>query len=447
MSTRRLTILPASLALLSLALSACAPTSLSSASHPAPDAPAGPGKTYDIRRFGAVGDGKTKDTAAFQKALDACAKTGGVVLVPAGNYLIGSIVLGSNTTLRMEQGATLAGSPDKADYPLMNVRWEGRWRQGHRALIHANDAQHIAIVGPGAIVGDASVGFLRDPRGPALIEPVNCKDVRLENFSTRYVRMWSIHLTYCEDVVATGLNIRSDPRRSNGDGIDVDSCRNVTITHCDIDTGDDAIALKSGRGMEAFRIARPTENVTITDCKLGSDFAGLALGTEMSGGIRNVTFERCEFTRGANGIFIKSRIGRGGVMENITGKDLVGDPRVSCFLRFDLKARGIQDSEPVQGDAGIPEARNIRLTNVKVNVPTLLDATAIPDGKPVQGLSLENVTGVCQRGMNLFNIKDVEFKEIRVTGYRGALLTARQVLGNGLDALQDAAGTQPASTQ
>ncbi|HEX3356081.1 MAG TPA: glycosyl hydrolase family 28-related protein, partial [Tepidisphaeraceae bacterium] len=164
----------------------------------------------NVIKQGALGDGKKLNTAAFQTALDACQQTGGgVVEVPAGNYLIGSIVMSSNTTLKLDKGATLIGSPNPDDYPLMQVRWEGRWRDGHRALIHAKDAQHIALVGEGTINGDMKVGNLRNPRGPCIFEPISCKDVRIEGISINYRRMWACHLTYCENVVARGLKIRS----------------------------------------------------------------------------------------------------------------------------------------------------------------------------------------------------------------------------------------------
>ena len=119
-----------------------------------------------VIKLTAVHDVKTLCTAALQKALDDVAKAGGgTVVIPAGDYLIGSVVMGSNTTLRIDAGATLTGSPNPDDYPIMDVRWEGRWREGHRALIHAKDAEHIAVVGEGTINGDVNIGDLRDPCG------------------------------------------------------------------------------------------------------------------------------------------------------------------------------------------------------------------------------------------------------------------------------------------
>jgi polygalacturonase len=387
-------------------------------------------RVVNVTKLGAAGDGKMLNTGAFQKALDSLEKDGGDVVVPAGNFVIGSIVMPSNTTLRIEKGATLIGSSNADDYPLIDVRWEGRWREGHRALIHAKDAEKIAIEGEGKIQGDMQLGDLRDPRGPCVFEPIECKNVRIEGISVNYRRMWAIHLTYCENVMARGLTIRST--RNNGDGIDVDSCKNVKIENCDIDTGDDAIALKSGRGMEAVRIARPTEDVTITNCTLGSSFAGLALGTEMSGGIRSVRFSNCTFTRGANSIFIKSRTGRGGFMEDIEGQDLTASgPK--AFLRIDLTERGIQDSEPVQGDDAFPHVANIKITGAKVNTDVLIEAKSVAPEKPIEGLSISKITGTCKQAITLNNVQDVELKDIQVTGFTGPFITTENVTGPGIE--------------
>jgi polygalacturonase len=397
--------------------------SLSAQNAPSP-------RVLDVRALGATGAGANKDTAAFQKALDDCAAAGGgEVNVPAGNYLIGSVVLGSHTTLRLEKGAKLIGSPDADDYPLVQIRWEGRLREGHRGLIYASNATDIAIVGEGSIEGNMALGSLRMPRGPCLIEPVECKNVLLEGFSTKFVRLWSIHLAFCDGVTARNLTIRSTA--SNGDGIDVDSTKNVRIEHCDIDTGDDAIALKSGRGSEGVRIGRPTEDVVITNCTLGSGYAGLAIGTELSGGIRRVQVEDCVFTRGANSIYIKSRTDRAGYIEDITGKNL--DCRARTFVVIDLLGKGIKDEEPVEGVAGLTAANRITFSKIKVNVPVLLDARLLSPDKPLDGLTMSDVTGTCANAISLANTKNVTLRDIHVTGYRGAFLTMTNADGPGLE--------------
>jgi polygalacturonase len=388
----------------------------------------------NVRASGAIGDGTTKDTAAFQKALDACAAAGGgVVVVPAGNYLIGSIELKSHTTLRLEKDACLLGSPDLDDYPVMKVRWEGKWIDGHRALISAHDANHIGIVGPGNISGNPALGGRQMPRRPVIIEPINCTDVLFEDFSTEHHSMWSIHLTYCTDVMAKNLVIRSTG--GNGDGIDVDSCQHVCIENCDIDTGDDCIAIKSGRGMEGYRIAKPTEDVLISHCTLAdSIFACIGIGSETSGGIRNVRIEHCRFTHARTcAIYIKSNSGRGAFIEDIAARDLEVNTAPGGFLRVNLISSGIKDPEPVPGDEGIPLAKNFSFTSVKVNCGTLVDAGQTSPVKPINGFSLVDITGACKRAITLANLTNAALRDIHVTGYEGPFLTQTNVQGAGLE--------------
>jgi polygalacturonase len=380
----------------------------------------------NIRDFGAIGDGKTKDTAAFQKALDACTSAGGGVLsIPAGNYLIGSIVMGASTTLTLEKDAILTGSPDINDYPIIQSRFEGKFVPCHRGLIFANKADHIAITGSGKIAGNDALGPLRNPRAPVLMEFIECNDVQLTGFATSYARMWSIHPLFCTDIHASNLTIRSNPNQVNGDGIDVDSCRDVHIEHCDIDTGDDCIALKSGRGMEGVTMGRPTQDVTITDCTLGSGFAGVAVGTEMSGSVINVSIQHCKFTRGANGIYLKSRTERGGFMVNISGEDL--DVASTVFLGIDLIDKGIQDPLPVQGFEGFSLLSNVKFTNVKVNCQKLLDGRLIPPEKPMDQFELSNVTGTCRSAITLSNVNHARLDNINVTGFSGKLMNLTNV--------------------
>jgi polygalacturonase len=392
--------------------------------------------SVNVRNFGAIGDGRTKDTAALQKALDACAAAGGgTTVVPPGVYLTGSIVLGANTTLKMEARASLVGSPDIADYPLVPaVRWEGEFQPGHRALISAEKADHLAIEGPGAIFGPpVNVSQLRNPRGPPLIELTDCAEATLEGFTTQYQGLWSIHPVLCRQFTARNLTIRSVG--GNGDGIDVDSCQGVLIEHCDINTGDDAIALKSGRGLAALRLGRPAENVVIRDCTLVSSiFAGVAFGTEMSGGIRHVRLEHCLISGRQNGIFIKSRKGRGSELEDIIGEDLtiLDSP---TFLGINLLTKGIPASDPVPGPVEQWSLlHHVRFHNIKVNhVTTLVDARNIPAERPADGLALLNITGTCDRAITLANAVNVELAGITVTGFMGPLLTTEHVTGTGLN--------------
>jgi polygalacturonase len=392
------------------------------------------GNALNVRTFGAAGDGTTKDTAAFQTALDICAAAkGGEVVVPAGNYLIGSIELKSYTTLRLEKGAHLMGSPNLDDYPVIKVRWEGHWIDGHRALICARNAGHFSIVGPGTISGNPALGGREMPRRPVIIEPINCIEVRLEGFATEHTSMWSIHPTYCVNFTAQNLVIRSTG--GNGDGIDVDSCKNVRIESCVIDTGDDCIAIKSGRGREGYRLARPTEDVLISNCTLGdSIFACIGIGSETSGGIRNVRIEHCKFTHARTfAIYIKSNTGRGAFIEGISAQDLEVATAPGGFLRINLTDSGIKYAEPVTGAEGIPSAKNFSFKDVTVNCGTLVDADHTSPEKPISGFSLMNIHGTCQKAITLANMTNAVLRDIQVTGYGGPLLTLTGVQGVGLE--------------
>jgi polygalacturonase len=394
-------------------------------------------KEFNVRTLGAVGDGSNPDTAAFQKALDACASAGGgTVVVPAGNYLIGSVVLGANTTLQISAGANLIGSTNIADYPLVQGRFEGEIGQAHRALISAENANDIAITGSGSITGPpVELGQLRNPRGPVLIEFVGCTNVTLDGFSTHYQRLWSIHPLFCQDVTIKNLTIRST--LVNGDGIDVDSSRNVTIENCDINTGDDAISLKSGRGESAARMDRPTENVTIKNCKLiSSNFAGLGIGTELSGGIDNTLLEDCTISGRQNGIFLKSRDGRGGYIKDFTGINLTIS-NSPTFLNIDLLDKGIQATDPVTGD---PDQwtllSNISFKHIQVdNVSYLLRAHEVPPQRPIDGFTLADVQGTCKHALDMAYMKNVALSDIHVTHYQGPMLTESHVEGTGISDL------------
>jgi hypothetical protein len=262
-----------------------------------------------------------------------------------------------------------------------------------------------------------------------VLEPISCKDVRWEGFTVTQGGNWATHPTYCSDVTIKNLKIVG-----NRDGIDVDSCKDVRIENCDINTGDDSISLKSGRGLDGVRIGKPTENILIENCNLvGRRFACVGIGSETSGGIRDVRIEHCKLTSRTFGIYIKTRIGRAGVIENIYGDDL--DIPGGGFLRINLTTSGNANTadDPVEGLAGYPLGRNFRFSDVRVtNCPTLVDATKIAPEKPLEGLVLNNISGNCTNGIALANITGVKLRNIKVTGYHGALVTMTNVQGSGL---------------
>jgi polygalacturonase len=404
--------------------------------RPAAAAPSKPKAILNVKDYGVVGDGKTKDTVALQLAIERCsALGGGEVVVPAGDYLTGALALRSNVTLRVEEGATLNGSPDMVDYPFAQVRWEGHWMKGYIAFISATDAENVSIVGKGKIIGSPAVkGRLERPSGyrlPALLEFINCKNVLVQDVYTQNYGMWSIHPTYTDNLTFKNVTVMS-----GADGIDVDSCKHVTIDGCDFDTTDDCISLKSGRGIEGYTILRPTEDVRISNCSFKDKvWACIGIGSETSGGIRNVHVEKCKcLGAGTFAIYIKSRPGRGAFIEDIYMNDLEVSGAKNGFLRFNILNSGIADpANLVPGDEGIPTIKNFNFSNIKVtDVPVLVDGVGIHPNKPLDGFSLTNVTGTCGKGISLANIKNAKLSNIKVTGFEGPLLSTYNVTGTGL---------------
>jgi len=391
--------------------------------------------SLDIKEFGAVGDGKTNDALAIQQALDRCSVLGGgQVRVPAGEYLMDAIMLHSNTTLHLEAEASLLGSPSLADYPLTQVRLEGHWVKGYMGLISAMDATNIGITGKGKIVGNPAIKGRVDAqnglRHPALLEFVNCSRVHVEDCVTVQNDMWSIHPVYCDNVLFHNVTVRG-----GADGIDVDSCSRVVIEGCTFSTGDDCISLKSGRGAEGYAIHRPTEDVRISNCTFAdSHWACIGIGSETSGGIRNIHIDHCKCIAARTfAIYIKSRPGRGAFIENIYVSDLDVSGAEQGFLRFNILNSGKQDEFPVPGDEGIPTIRNFNFSNIRVTgVPVLIDGVEINPNKPLEGLSLTDISGTCGKGIFLANIKHAVLRNIGVTGYTGALLNTYNVTGGGL---------------
>ncbi len=290
---------------------------------------------YSVKDFGAKGDGATKDTAAVQKALDACARTGGRVTVPPGTYLIGSIYLGDGTELHLEKGATLLGSPDLNDYNAPDAypqNW-GSTNEGWSAkhLILALEKRHVAITGEGTIDGNGRAFFDDKPshfgtrgwrqgginargkrseqRRPGQeIVFIECSDVEVRGVSFRDMSCWSCFFHGCENVTVGGVTVRNGIRNLNTDAFDVDSCRNVRIGDCDIVTGDDAIAI---RGNPA-RLKDPTkvcENVRVSNivCRVSADGVRVGVG---NGTIRDVRVSNMRIESSGRGLHVQCCYGK-----------------------------------------------------------------------------------------------------------------------------------------
>ncbi|HTB81514.1 MAG TPA: chitobiase/beta-hexosaminidase C-terminal domain-containing protein, partial [Opitutaceae bacterium] len=357
--------------------------------------------------YNAKGDGSTKDTGAFQAAINAAtAMPGGAVIDVPGThtYLIGSIDLKSNVWLNLESGATIKGSESTSDYPVVTERWEGQDDPCYRGLISAtgtptNPVVNIAIIGSGKIVG-ASGGINLDrpksPVGPKNIEPRYCKGVYIQGITTSTTKIWNIHPTYCQDVTVSGVTTTGS--QSNSDGCDPDSCSRVLIDSCHFGSGDDDIAVKSGRGIAGAQVNIPMTDLTIQNCTFtscGGASGGVAFGSEISGGIERVLVKNNKFTfTGSNqkAIYIKYAHGRGGFVNDLT----VDGTTTACQAlkiesNYSNQDYGPYGNGPISGLPGISQVNNFVMTNTHETGGTALAVLGDP-AKLVNNISIASFT-------------------------------------------------------
>lgn len=322
-------------------------------------------KIFNIRSFGAVGDGVAMETKAIQDTIDACHDAGGgVVRVPAGDFQFGTIVLKSNVTLSLDHGANLLGSTNKDDYTIecLDDPREG----GPHCLIYANGATNLAIEGLGVIDARGTAeNFPRDrSRGqnrglrPRLLRMNNCDGVNFSGVTWKRPAFWGLHLVDCRNIHFDAVTVRFRNNNFNNDGLDLDGCEDVLIENCDIDSGDDAICLKSSKN--------PCRNIVVRRCKVSSNTAALKFGTSSRGGFIDVKVTNCYFHDCPMGA-IKLQSVDGGRLENvdisrITMQD-VGSP---IFIR--LGDRGSTFSKNESEKTPVGTLKNIRISEVVAEV-------------------------------------------------------------------------------
>lgn len=397
--------------------------------------------TFSINDYGAVSDGKTLNTDAIAKAIDAASQAGGgTVKVLSGKWLTGAVELKSNVTLFLDNGSTLLMSTNPADYPVVFTRWEGIECYNYSGLIHANNASHIAITGKGIIDGQGQswwrwvksagpaqrklremgqmnvdpqkrvFGTPKDALRPSLIEFTYCEDVRIEGVSVKNSPMWSIHPLYCKTVICRDLYVFS--QGPNTDGIDPDSCNDVLIENCTLDCGDDCIAIKSGRDADGGRVDTPCENIIIKDCHMQRGHGGIAIGSEMSGGVRNVTASHC-FMRGTNiGVRIKTMRGRGGVVEGVDLSDLkmtdIVDEAISIDMEYNL-------TDPKPLDESTPVLRKITLRDIICdNAKQAVKLRGLAESE-IQNLTIKNAKFKTEKGITAEYLDKSKMENIEVT--------------------------------
>jgi polygalacturonase len=335
------------------------------------------GRTINIRDFGAVGDGCTHDMAAIQSALDACGGAGGgIVVVPPGRYLTGSLVFHSHIKLQLNDGAVILGSIDPQDYPVNQFRWEGVEQSSHAPLFSGQNLKNITITGQGTIDGNGKVWWERNkkkalayPR-PRMIGFSDCSNVTIEGVTLVNSPSWTVNPIRCENVIIRGLTIINPPDSPNTDGINPDSCNQVRISDCYVSVGDDCITLKSGTEHEKGHLREACHDISITNCTLANGHGGVVIGSEMSGNVYDVTISNCKFTGTDRGIRLKSRRRRGGIVEDIRVSNLTME-KVLCpitmNLYYHIGARGdpyVTDKNPRPTSAGTPRFRKIHFNHI-----------------------------------------------------------------------------------
>jgi polygalacturonase len=392
----------------------------------------GPSPFYNILDYGAVGNGTTLCSESIQKAVDACAEAGGgMVYIPAGKYLSGAIFLKSNVTLNVSEGATLLASTNFENFPPFKPGWRIKSDDTQRSsLITGVDFENIAITGRGKINGQGQTwweALFKDKNAkegqpkilnygrPRVINLYRCRDLLIEGVKIVNSPSWTIHPVGCENVVVDGISIVNPEDSPNTDGINPESCRNVRISNCFIDTGDDCITLKSGKDEEGRQKARPTENVTITNCVMHRGHGAVVIGSEMSGGVRNVVASNIVCVGTDRAVRIKSTRGRGGVVENIRYNNfVVENVREPIYITsFYTKT----DPEPTSERT--PIFRDIAISHFTIkNSPYTARIYGLPE-MPIQQLRITDVTASTEVGFLCDSVKGLELQNVEVNVVKG----------------------------
>lgn len=414
----------------------------------------------DITSCGAVGDGVTLNTKAIQSAIDSSARAGGgTVLFPAGKYVTGAVFLRDNITLHLESGAILLGSEQPADFPMIRARWEGREQETHAPIIGGAGLNNIAVVGRGTIDGRGAIWWRMhrertlDLARPRLISFSDCSNVLIQGFTATNSPAWTINPIRCENVTVDKVTIVNPADSPNTDGINPDSCRNVHISNCHVDVGDDCVTIKSGVETESPDKRAPCENITITNCTMVHGHGGVVIGSEMSGDVRQVVISNCVFVGTDRGIRMKTRRGRGGIIEDIRVSNVIMRDVLCPFtmnLYYHIHAKGNRDvadkrARPV--DPGTPRLRRIHFSHITARDAQYAAAFlyGLPE-MPIEDVSFSDVSismasnaqpgnpdmaddiePMCRAGFFARNIRGLCLSGVDITGQSGEKFILKDV--------------------
>jgi polygalacturonase len=407
-------------------------------------APQFPAKDFNITDYGAVGDGKTNCTLAINKAISAANKAGGGrVVVPPGTFLTGAIYLKSNVNLYISQDAVVKFSTDPNQYlPAVYTRWEGVECINYSPLIYAYKERNIAVTGNGTLDGQGSNDnwwewrrglqrqdrqelFAQGQKGipveqrlyggkylrPTMIESYKCENVLIEGVTIINGPFWHIHPVLSQNI--TVRNVRVDGMGPNNDGCDPESCKDVLIEGCLFNTGDDCIAIKSGRNNDARRVNVPSENIVIRDCQMKAGHAGVAIGSEITAGARNIFVEKCAMDDPNldRAIRLKTNSARGGFIENVYVRDVTIGQVKEAVLLIDFFYPDVE-----KGNFK-PVVRNINMENVTSKKSKYALFLRGFDDAPINGVTLKNCTldNVTNPDV-ISNVKNLVLDNVKING-------------------------------
>ena len=455
-----------------------------------------PDYEVNIRDFGAIDGGLVKNTEAFAKAVnDVSLKGGGKVIVPRGMWLTGPITLMSNINLHLEEGALILFSDDFDDYPLVKTRFEGLGTVRCISPINANNVENIAITGNGIIDGsgdawrpvkvgkmtssqwktlvnsggvlsddkkmwfpsekskkgqesttnfnvpdlinDSELEEVKDFLRPVLVSIVNSKRILLDGPTFQNSPAWNLHPLMSEDIIIRNVNVRNPWYSQNGDGLDLDSCKNVLIYNNTFDVGDDGICFKSGKDEDGRKLGMPTQNVIVKNNTVFHGHGGFVIGSEMSGGVRNVHVSNCTFIGTDVGLRFKSTRGRGGVVENIyiTNINMVQIPTEA--IRFNMFYEGgapvleegqeafqdKRDENIVEVNEKTPSFRNIFMKNIRVKDSEIAGFFMGLPEMNLKNVSLENAVFETKMGITVIDADGLKLSNIEVIASEDHALT------------------------
>lgn len=402
--------------------------------------------TFNVRDFGAAGDGKTFDTAAVQKALDACQASGGMVEFPAGTYLCKPLNVYAKTTVQLDAGAVLQASTNQTDFMKTPDDWTKAKSSDFVPFISGKDLTDVIFTGGGVIDGGGSVWWGEAEKArqikpgytlprPNLVSLEHCKHVRIENITLQNSPKFHLVPTDCEDLVISNVTILAPEHAANTDAIDP-SGRHILITHCKLDVGDDNVAIKAGRKAPGRDFE--SEDITVTDCTFLHGH-GMSIGSETAGGVRNVTVKNCMFENTENGLRIKSDSRRGGLVENISYEDITMsnvNPAITltCLYQQNSAGDAKQQSAAAAGNK-IPVYRDIRIKNLTATCPK---AAGLVWGLPescISNVVLENVKITAAKSFDVRNAKDIRLKNVSVTVAEGKPFTLQNAEVSGMDGM------------